>query len=74
MARGTVIALLRFTGATTRLSGLTVRQGRVYRVFLVSGCGSFQVRIYEPESPAKYAVCPYSNLASFMENWEVVEW
>ena len=74
MARGTSTALLRFTGETTRLNGLTVRQGRVYRVFLVSGCGAFQVRIYEPESPSRYAVCPYDNLAAFMENWGLVEW
>ena len=71
MASERVLARLRFVGRTTRLSGLTVRHGGVYRVLMLGGCGQFRVRIYDVESPRYFADCPYSNLAAFMRNWEV---
>lgn len=73
MASDSVLARLRFVGTRTQLRGLTVRPGHVYRVLMVGGCGQFTVRIYDPGSPRYFADCPYSNLAAFMANWEVIE-
>lgn len=71
MASNGVLARLRFTGETTRLHGLTVRHGGVYRVLMVGGCGHFRVRVYDVESPKRFADCEYCNLAAFLEDWGV---
>lgn len=70
----TKTSLLRFTGESEVLGRLRLAHGRVYRVWVVKGCGGLTVRAYDVENPQRFADCPYSNLASFMRNWEVVEW
>lgn len=66
-------SLLRFKGESAVLGRFRVAHGRVYRVVMLRGCGSFTVRVYDVESPQRFADCDYGDLAEFVSEWEAVE-
>ena len=62
---------LRYRGKTGIRSGLTLSNGKSYRVMLLQGFSSLQVRIFDFDSSFSCVDLTYRNLAEFMREWEV---
>ena len=75
--------LARFIGTETCLAGVVIKPNETYRITYVpdmnTRCGHewlwFEIategkRLFSSRN--KSAMCPYSNIDAFMENWEII--
>ena len=61
---------LRYKGETGVRSGLALSKGKSYRVMLLDGFGSLQIRVYDFDFSFSCINMSYRNLAEFLQDWE----
>lgn len=67
-----VAPLMRYKGESKVVGRLRLSQGHVYRVLLLRGCGSFEVRVYDSDDVRRFVSCEYGNLEQFVREWGAI--